>query len=125
VYVQPSRIAADGDRDGIPNVLLEAMATGLPVVASRVSGIPELVRHGHNGLLVEPDEPVALADAIVQLIAQPQLCADLGCQARETVTAAFDNDRNLLLLSGLLEGRGAAASDGLHACSAALGEGIQ
>ena len=104
VYVQPSRIAADGDRDGIPNVLLEAMAMGLPVVASNVSGIPELVGHGHNGLLVEPDRPEALADAIVQLLAQPQLCADLGCQARQTVTASFDNDRNLQRLCGLLEG---------------------
>jgi glycosyltransferase involved in cell wall biosynthesis len=52
VFVQPSRITADGDRDGIPNVLLEAMAMGLPVVASRVSGIPEVVRHHENGLLV-------------------------------------------------------------------------
>ena len=103
VYVQPSRIAADGDRDGIPNVLLEAMAMGLPVVASNVSGIPELVGHGHNGLLVEPDQPEALADAIVQLLAQPQLCADLGGQARQTVTASFDNDRNLQRLCGLLE----------------------
>jgi glycosyltransferase involved in cell wall biosynthesis len=102
VYVQPSRIAADGDRDGIPNVLLEAMAMGLPVVASSVSGIPELVGHGHNGLLVEPDDPQALADAIMQLLNEPQRCADLGCRARRTVTDHFDNDRNLRLLAELL-----------------------
>jgi glycosyltransferase involved in cell wall biosynthesis len=102
VYVQPSRIAADGDRDGIPNVLLEAMAMGLPVVASSVSGIPELVGHGHNGLLVEPDDPQALADAIAQLLNEPQRCADLGCRARRTVTDHFDNDRNLRLLAELL-----------------------
>lgn len=103
VYVQPSRIAADGDRDGIPNVLLEAMAMGLPVVASRVSGIPELVGHCRNGLLVEPDDPKDLADAVRRLLQQPQVCAELGRAARETVTGHFDNDRNLLLLCRLLE----------------------
>jgi glycosyltransferase involved in cell wall biosynthesis len=103
VYVQPSRIAADGDRDGIPNVLLEAMAMGLPVVATRVSGIPELVSHEINGLLVEPDDPAALADAITRLIARPALCADLGCRARATVTESFDNDRNLRQLMALLQ----------------------
>ncbi len=103
VYVQPSRIAADGDRDGIPNVLLEAMAMGLPVVASRVSGIPELVGDGVNGLLVEPDAPAALADAITRLFKQPALCADLGCRARETVAQLFDNDHNLRLLCALLQ----------------------
>lgn len=114
VYVQPSRIAADGDRDGIPNVLLEAMAMGLPVVASNVSGIPELVGHGHNGLLVESDQPEALADAIVRLLAQPQLCAELGGQARQTVTASFDNDRNLQRLCGLLEGSQELIADPLQ-----------
>ncbi len=102
-YVQPSRIAADGDRDGIPNVLLEAMAMGLPVAASRVSGIPELVRHEHNGLLVEPDAPDALADAIATLLDRPEYGAGLGRRARKTVTDAFDNDQNLRLLLRLLE----------------------
>jgi glycosyltransferase involved in cell wall biosynthesis len=103
VYVQPSRIAADGDRDGIPNVLLEAMAMGLPVVASGVSGIPELVRDGHNGLLVEPDDASALAAAITRLLRQPGWCTQLGCRARSTVTERFDNDFNLQLLCGLLQ----------------------
>ena len=103
VYVQPARIAADGDRDGIPNVLLEAMAMGLPVVASRVSGIPELVASGVNGVLVEPDDPTTLADAIGHLLRQPAVCADLGCRARETVTDLFDNDHNLRLLCALLQ----------------------
>ena len=49
----------NGDRDGIPNVLVEAMACGMPVVSTAVSGIPELVRDGENGLLVPPDDPVA------------------------------------------------------------------
>ena len=118
VYVQPSRIAADGDRDGIPNVLLEAMAMGLPVVASNVSGIPELVSSGVNGLLVTPDQPADLADAIVRLLKQPALCADLGCRARQTVTELFDNDINLRLLCQLLERPGGAA-DRLDSTNAA------
>jgi len=105
VYVQPSRVAADGDRDGIPNVLLEAMSVGVPVVATRVSGIPEVVRHRHNGLLVEPDDPAALADAIERLIDQPELAATLGRAARATVAEHFDNDRNLQLVLQLLETR--------------------
>lgn len=103
VYVQPSRIAADGDRDGIPNVLLEAMAMCLPVVASRVSGIPELVQDARNGLLVPPDDPQALADALATLLADPARGAILGREARATVLRAFDNDRNLRLLCRLLD----------------------
>ncbi|MDH3461949.1 MAG: glycosyltransferase family 4 protein, partial [Burkholderiaceae bacterium] len=105
VYVQPSRITANGDRDGIPNVLLEAMAIGLPVVATDVSGIPELVRDGHNGVLVPPDNPASLCDAITALLGQPQLCDQLGRRARDTVTQSFDNDHNLQLLCTLLETR--------------------
>jgi glycosyltransferase involved in cell wall biosynthesis len=103
VYVQPSRIAADGDRDGIPNVLLEAMAFGLPVVATQVSGIPELVEHRRNGLLVEPDDPAALADAVTLLLDQPVLGRSLGSAARQTVTTRFDNDHNLQQVLHLLE----------------------
>jgi glycosyltransferase involved in cell wall biosynthesis len=102
VFVQPSRIAADGDRDGIPNVLLEAMAMGLPVVATRVSGIPELVRDGVNGLLVEPDAPLALADAISLLLHRPDQALALGQAGRATVAGAFDNDANLQTLVRLL-----------------------
>jgi glycosyltransferase involved in cell wall biosynthesis len=103
VYVQPSRVAADGDRDGIPNVLLEAMAMGVPVVATAVSGIPEIVCDGRNGLLIEPDDPAALADAVTRLIADPALGAVLGRAARQAVTETFDNDHNLRLVIQLLE----------------------
>ena len=104
VYVQPSRVAADGDRDGIPNVLLEAMAMGVPVVATRISGIPEVVQHHHNGLLVAAEDPAAMADAVQLLIDAPALGAQLGREARRTVTTNFDNDHNLRVVLGLLEG---------------------
>ena len=66
----PSRLLPD-DRDGIPNVLVEAMAAGTPVVASAVSGIPELVEHEVNGLLVAPEDPEALADTLLRLHGDP------------------------------------------------------
>lgn len=102
-FVLPSQLARDGDRDGIPNVLLEAMAMEVPVVSTSVSGIPELVRHGRNGLLVEPENPTRLAAAIAELLGDAPLRNRLGRAARETVAAAFDNERNLLLLRELLE----------------------
>jgi glycosyltransferase involved in cell wall biosynthesis len=103
LFVQPSRITANGDRDGIPNVLLEAMAMGLPVVASRVSGIPEVVRDGVNGLLVQADAPLALADAIERVLHYPAHSAAMGLMARHTVAEGFDNDNNLRVLTRLLE----------------------
>jgi glycosyltransferase involved in cell wall biosynthesis len=115
VFVQPSRVTADGDRDGIPNVLLEAMAIGLPVVGSNVSGIPELIEHDHNGLLVEADDAAALAAAIERLIDAPDEAARLGSAARATVTAGFDNDRNLQVLLHLL---GNPHDCHAHACAA-------
>jgi glycosyltransferase involved in cell wall biosynthesis len=84
-------------------VLLEAMAVGVPVVASRVSGIPELVRHRETGLLVEPDDACALADAIAELVHEPALATSLARQARAAVARDFDNPRNLQTLLQLLE----------------------
>jgi glycosyltransferase involved in cell wall biosynthesis len=81
------------DRDGIPNVLVEAMAAGVPVVATAVSGIPELVDDEVNGLLVPPDDPVALADALLRLHGDPELAARLTASGRETVRARFDGER--------------------------------
>jgi glycosyltransferase involved in cell wall biosynthesis len=115
VFVQPSRITADSDRDGIPNVLLEAMAMGLPVVATRVSGIPEVVRHHESGLLVEPDDAAALADAIGWVIEHPVPAASLGRSARAVVTRSFDNDLNLQLLTRLLEPAHDCAAHCAHA----------
>ncbi len=93
----PSRLLPD-DRDGIPNVLVEAMAAGTPVVASAVSGIPELVAHDVNGVLVEPEQPAAIADALARLHGDPALAARLAREGRATVATRFDGER---LASGL------------------------
>lgn len=83
----------DQDRDGIPNVLVEAMAAGAPVVATPVSGIPELVQDGVNGLLVPPEDPRALAGALLRLHGDAALTARLVEAGRETVRERFDGER--------------------------------
>ncbi|HEX2551315.1 MAG TPA: glycosyltransferase family 4 protein, partial [Nocardioidaceae bacterium] len=90
VFALPCRILEDGDRDGIPNVLMEAMACGLPVVTTGVSGITELVRDGVNGLIVEPDRPIDLADSLHRLIKDPELAQHLAERGRRTVSERFD-----------------------------------
>lgn len=103
VFAAPCRIAGDGDRDGIPNVLLEAMAMELPVVTTPVSGIPEAVIHGVTGVFVDPDDAGELADALQTLLADPSLRARLGRAARTHVLARFDNDTNLATVHALLD----------------------
>ncbi len=89
-FVQASRVLADGDRDGIPNALLEAMAAGLAVVATCVGGIPEVIADGVTGLLVAPEDPGALADALGRLADDPALRARLGAGARAHAVASLD-----------------------------------
>jgi glycosyltransferase involved in cell wall biosynthesis len=92
VFVLACRVSGDGDRDGIPNVLVEAMAAGLPVVSTTVSGIPEVVRDGDNGLLVQPDDPDALADAILRIAKDPESAAAMAEAGRVTIAEDFDGD---------------------------------
>jgi glycosyltransferase involved in cell wall biosynthesis len=96
------RVAADGDRDGIPNVLVEAMAAGVPVVSTRVSGIPELVTDGVDGLLVAPEDPVALAAALRRLAGDGALRRALGGAGQRTVATRFDGDALAAELAALI-----------------------
>jgi glycosyltransferase involved in cell wall biosynthesis len=91
------------DRDGIPNVLVEAMAAGAPVVATGVSGIPELISNEVNGLLVEPDDPAALADALVRIHRDRALAERVTAAGRRTVEERFDGDLLARRLAGLFE----------------------
>ncbi|HET7048941.1 MAG TPA: glycosyltransferase family 4 protein [Solirubrobacteraceae bacterium] len=91
-FCLPCRIVGS-DRDGIPNVLVEAMAAGTPVVSTCISGIPELIKPGVNGLLVPPDDPVALAGALRTLHTDPAFAARLASAGRATVRERFDGER--------------------------------
>ena len=90
IFVLASRIAADGDRDGLPNVLMEAQSQSLPCVATRVSAIPELIEHGATGLLSPERDPAALAAHIERLILAPDLRDALGRAGRRNVSENFD-----------------------------------
>jgi glycosyltransferase involved in cell wall biosynthesis len=101
LFVLPCQIADNNDRDGIPNVLVEAMASGLPVVSTNVSGIPELIESGVNGLLAPQKDARALADAVARLLDAPALRRELGGAAREKVCRLFDAESNILALHRL------------------------
>ena len=106
LFVLPSRVARNGDRDGLPNVLVEAASQELACVSTPVSGIVELIRDGENGVLVQPEDPEALAVAMASLIADPAARDRLGARAAERVRAEFDHRRTIGSLIRLFETSG-------------------
>ena len=101
VFCCPSMLAADGDRDGLPNVLIEAQSRGLPAVGSRFSGILEAISDGHTGFLVPPGDAIALAEALARYT-DPTLRAAHGTAARSACQANFDGERWLERLVQIL-----------------------
>lgn len=89
LFVLPSRQAGDGDRDGLPNVVMEAASQALPIVATDFAGIPEFVREGVEGLLVRPGDINGLAQALADLAGAPERRAALGQAAHARLTGAF------------------------------------
>ncbi|MEM9755872.1 MAG: glycosyltransferase family 4 protein, partial [Pseudomonadota bacterium] len=87
--------------EGVPVVLMEALAAGLPVIATRITGVPELVEDGVSGLLVTPGDPGALAAAIADLSARADRGRSLGAAGRKTVRAEFAIDREAARLAAL------------------------
>jgi glycosyltransferase involved in cell wall biosynthesis len=96
-------LPADGDRDGIPNVLVEAMACGLPVVSTAVAGIPELVIHETNGLLFQPHDVEGIAAGLAALLRDEDQRKQMGEAARQTVLDRFDLKAGACQMAGLLQ----------------------
>nr|MBA2585872.1 glycosyltransferase [Chthoniobacterales bacterium] len=90
IFLHPSETPPNHDQEGVPNSILEAMATGLPVVATRHGGIPEAIDDGRTGLLVREGDYRPLASAIVRLITTPSLREQIGRNASESVATHFE-----------------------------------
>jgi len=95
VYALPCVWASDDDVDGLPQMLMEAMACGLPAISTRLVGIPDLIRHKETGLLVEPNNARELADAIARFMRDPPLAARLAKAGREWVHEKFNLKNSL------------------------------
>jgi glycosyltransferase involved in cell wall biosynthesis len=93
-FAAPCVVGRDGNRDGLPTTLLEAMALGTPCVSTDVTGIPELVRDGETGLLVPQNDPAALAEALARLLDDAELRVALAARARRRIEVDFDARRN-------------------------------
>lgn len=100
LFVLPCRVAADGDRDGLPNVLVEAQSQALACISTPVSGVPELIVDGTNGTLVEPDNPEMLRDALARLCQEPALREKYGQAGQQRVHAEFSYEAGI---SGLMQ----------------------
>lgn len=110
LYQQATVFVLTSDNEGTPNVLLEAMSTGLPVVATSVGGVPEIVQNGRNGFLVNPDDPRELINATRRLIEDPALRQKIGAQGRSYVEETHSISRlpaYLTELYGLARGNSA------------------
>lgn len=108
VFAAPCVVGSDGNRDGLPTVLLEAMALGTPCVSTGVTGIPEVLRDGETGLMVPQRDPATLATAIERLLLSPELRVRLAARARYLVEAEFDVHRNASRLRELFREAGKA-----------------
>jgi len=103
LFLHPSETSPNQDQEGVPNSILEGMATGLPVAGTRHGGIPEAVDHGRTGLLVPEEDHVALANAMQEITHSPGLLAEMGLRARAAVIDRFEQDAQVDLLESFYE----------------------
>jgi glycosyltransferase involved in cell wall biosynthesis len=103
VVVLPCIVGSDGNRDGLPVSIVEALACGVPVISTAVTGIPEAVRHEVNGLLVPQGDALGLSDALERLMRDPELRTRLSAAARASVTEDFDQAKTAARLWTLFE----------------------
>ena len=103
LFLHPSEISPNQDQEGVPNSVLEAMATGLPVAATRHGGIPEAVDHGRTGFLVAEEDHVGLANAMQLITSSPALLKQMGEHAHSTVIERFGQDAQIDQLESFYE----------------------
>ncbi len=108
LFVMPSIVAPSGDRDGTPTVIAEALLHKVPVVATKVCGIPEMVRPGETGWLVPPEDPPALAQAIIQALANPAEAHHRAANGGQLMRQEFDSRKNYRRLMDYFEKASAA-----------------
>jgi len=103
LFALACRITSDGDRDGLPNVLVEAASQNLACVSTNISGIPEFFIDGENGVLTEPEDATAFSDALRSVIVDPEKRARLGAAAENRVRSSFDHRNSITELKALFE----------------------
>ena len=101
VFVLPCVVSTTGDQDGLPTVLLEALAVGLPAISTTLAGIPEIIEHEKTGHLVPPEDPRRLAKAIREVLANPGLQERFAREGRSKAEEVFDIQKNAQILRGL------------------------
>ena len=102
LFVLPSREAGDGDRDGLPNVLMEAQSQALACLSTRFSAIPELIVDGETGVLVPPGDAAALGAALERLVRDPEERASLGIAGFNRVRRGFEAESGIAEIAWLL-----------------------
>ncbi|MBV9974218.1 MAG: glycosyltransferase family 4 protein [Hyphomicrobiales bacterium] len=103
LFVLPCREGEEGDRDGLPNVILEAASQGLAILSTNYAAVPEFIEDGREGVLVAPDDPTALSAALAALIADPPRRAKLGKAAREKFMRSFSFENGIAAIARRLE----------------------
>jgi len=107
LFVLPCVAEVGGGMDNLPTVVMEAMAAGLPVISTALGGVPEMVRDGFTGLLVPEHHPVALADALAQVLGDRRLGRSLGEAGRQRAAELFAIDKSAEALRTLFQQVGA------------------
>lgn len=103
IFVQHSRIAENGDSEGTPNTVLEASATGLPIISTRHAGIKDAVVHEETGFLVEEGDWESMAEYMIQLAQDPNLCGQMGRAARKHIEKNYEMSKRVRTLKDILE----------------------
>jgi colanic acid/amylovoran biosynthesis glycosyltransferase len=117
-FAQHSVVPSYGDAEGTPNTVLEASAAALPVIATRHAGIPDVVRDGVTGFLVEERDVQGMADAMIRLLKDPQLCREMGRNGRQRVQTCFSSSQHLQRLQAAVDLARARRSSDIAALAA-------